>query len=214
MDKDDNDQLSQSESLKIIEDMIQQAKSQFNEDGHLYLFWGWLIFTCSIGFFVLSHIFHAPWSSLVWMLTWVAMVYNYFYLRRKHGRRKVTTYADRFLGIVWMSYLIALVVMVLIVGSIYVQLGMNYYVFNGPVLLCMYGIPTFTTGKVLNFKPLFWGAIGCWTLAVIYPFVPYDYNILLLAVAMLIAWIIPGYILKNRHKKSNTPASDHGLQGT
>ncbi len=214
MDKEQNDQLSQSESLKIIEDMIQQAKSQFNEDGHLYLFWGWLIFACSVGFFVLDHVFHAAWSSMVWMLTWVAMVYNYIYLRRKHGRRKVTTYADRFLGIVWMSYLIALVVMVLIVGSIYTQLGMNYFVFNGPVLLSMYGIPTFTTGKVLNFKPLIWGAVGCWTLAVIYPFVPYDYNILLLAVAMLIAWIIPGYILKHRYKKSNTPTPDHGLQGT
>lgn len=210
----DNDQLTQSESLKIIEDMIQQAKSQFNEDGHLYLFWGWLIFGCSVAFFVLEHVFHFAWSSLVWMLTWVAMLYNYYYARRKHRRKKVTTYADRFLSIVWQSYLISIVVMVLIVGTIYASLGKDYFVFNGPVLLCMYGIPTFTTGRVLKFKPLIWGAIGCWVLAVIFPFVPYDYNILLLAVAMLMAWIIPGYILKSRYKKSNTPASDHGLQGT
>ena len=34
------EKMTEQESLRLIESMINTAKSQFSEDGHLYLLWG------------------------------------------------------------------------------------------------------------------------------------------------------------------------------
>ena len=67
----------------------------------------------------------------------------------------------------------------------------------------MYGMPTFLSGIILKFKPLIIGAICCWLLAVATPFANYDYQFLLMACAVIAAWIIPGYLLKEKFKKEN-----------
>jgi hypothetical protein len=191
--------LSSAESLRLIESMIQRAKNQFNEDGFLYLFWGWLILFCCIAEFILERMHFAyPW--LIWLLTWVALAYHIIYIRRKRRKRVVTTQSDHFLGMVWIAYIIALFLMV-VLGNIYEARGQHFWEFGNSLLLLLYGIPTFTTGMVLKFKPLWIGALGCWTLAMIAPFLPPDYHDLPLALAMIIAWIIPGYLLKVQHRK-------------
>ena len=47
--------ISGKESLAIIESMINKAKNQFSENGHLYLLWGWAVFVCSIAQFILMN---------------------------------------------------------------------------------------------------------------------------------------------------------------
>jgi hypothetical protein len=47
------------------------------------------------------------------------------------------------------------------------------------------------------------GGIGCWVLSVIALYVPYDYQLLLVPAAMIIAWIIPGYLMRAKFKKVN-----------
>jgi hypothetical protein len=37
------EKFSPQESLQLIESMIDQAKSRFSENGHLYLLWGWIV---------------------------------------------------------------------------------------------------------------------------------------------------------------------------
>jgi len=44
------------------------------------------------------------------------------------------------------------------------------------------------------------GGIGCWILSVTTLVIPYDYHLLLLAASMVIAWIIPGYILQKQYQ--------------
>ncbi len=34
-------------------------------------------------------------------------------------------------------------------------------------------------------------------------FVPYDYQLLMLPLAVIVAWIVPGYLLQAKHKKEN-----------
>jgi len=45
------------------------------------------------------------------------------------------------------------------------------------------------------------GGIGCWVLSVLTRYIDYDYQLLMLAIAMVIAWIIPGYILRSNYQK-------------
>jgi hypothetical protein len=69
--------------------------------------------------------------------------------------------------------------------------------------LVLYGIPTFLSGVILKFKPLSTGGFICWFLAVAAMFIPYEYQLLLLALAVACAWIIPGYLLRSKFKKEN-----------
>ena len=77
----------------------------------------------------------------------------------------------------------------------------EYYKFISPAFLALYGMPTFMSGILLRFRPLVIGGIGCWVLSVLTRFIDYDYQLLMLAAAMVIAWIIPGYILRSNYQK-------------
>src|SRR5215211_1027351 len=96
---------SPQQSLSIIQSMIDTARNKFSDNGYLYLLWGWVVFVCSIAQFVLLN-FHYEYHYMVWMLTWVAFIYQFIYLARKKRKEKVKTYADRLIGFVWMVFVI------------------------------------------------------------------------------------------------------------
>jgi len=54
---------------------------------------------------------------------------------------------------------------------------------------------------------LVWGGVICWGLAILSTFTTYDTNILICATAILVSYIIPGYLLRNQHRKLSNP--DH-----
>jgi hypothetical protein len=199
--------ITQEESLRIIEAMISTAKTQFSQDGHLFLLWGWVVLFCSLSQFVLMHFVHTEWHYVVWILTWAALAYQVVYIRRKRSRRKVRTYADDILSAVWTAFLVVILVMAMVIGNIFQAKGMNFYAMVNPIFLLMYGVPTFVSGSVLKFKPLIFGGIGCWVLAIATAFLPQDWQILMISPAMLIAWISPGYQLRARYRKTYA----HGL---
>jgi len=70
-----------------------------------------------------------------------------------------------------------------------------------PCFLALYGMPTFLSGIILRFKPLVLGAIVCWMLAIVSLAVFWVYQPLLLAVAVVAAWIIPGFLLKTKYNQ-------------
>jgi hypothetical protein len=69
-----------------------------------------------------------------------------------------------------------------------------------PVTLILYGMPTFISGYIIRFKPLMAGGIGCWVLAIVCSMTPVEYQILFLTAAVLLAWIIPGYLMRQKHQ--------------
>jgi FtsH-binding integral membrane protein len=192
---------SAEQSLQVIHQMIEKAKNQFSENGHLYLLWGWLVFICSVAQFILLKFIKYEYHYMVWMLTWLAVIYQVFYLRKQNRKQKIQTYADTMTGYIWISFFILLMLAGFAIGK---TGGENYYKLFGPVFLAIYGVPTFLSGIFLRFKPLVIGGIGCWLLSIVAHFIPYDFQLLLLSAAMIIAWIIPGYALQRRYKTQNT----------
>ena len=196
-----HENFSPEQSLQVIQSMIEKAKNQFSENGHLYLLWGWVVFICSVAQFVLLKIVGYEKHYYVWMLCWVAVIYQFYYLHKEKRRQKVKTYADRIIGFIWISFFVLMV----LVGFSLGQTGTaNYYKLISPVFLAMYGVPTFLCGILLKFRPLVAGGIGCWALSALSHFIPYDYQLLLLSAAMVVAWIIPGYILRKRQMNRRT----------
>jgi hypothetical protein len=188
---------SPQDSLQLIESMINKAQNRFNENGHLYLLWGWVIFVCSISHFVVDYwnLFSNP--QLVWFLTWGALIYQTIYIARRKKKERVRTYTDDIVGWVWVVFVILMALVGFIAGK-----G-NTWQLMYPLFLVLYGVPTFLTGVIIKFQPLQVGAISCWILAIASTFVPTQFQVLFLTLAVLSAWIIPGYLLRSRFKNQN-----------
>jgi len=191
------ERLSPEESLRLIESMINRVKDRFGEDGYLFLFWGWLVFFCGITEFVLSHFMHYAKHYWVWSLCWAALVYQVYYIRKKHRTLKVHTYTGHILGYVWITYLILSFLIGFLIGRL---TGNNYFYHIFPIVLSLYGMPLFLSGIILRFRPLVYGAVCSWILSVIATFLSFDYQMLMLPVAMMTGWIIPGYLLRAKSK--------------
>jgi len=200
----ENDEMTPEKNLLLIESMINRAKDRFSENGHLYLLWGWVIFFCSIGHFILLNVLQYERHYMIWMVTWVVALYQIIYLARRKKKEKVKTYTGDIMGYVWLAFVIAMFLMGFILAR---GEGQNYYRLINPFFLMLYGIPTFLSGIILKFKPLITGGVLCWQLTIVSTFIPYDYQLLLLSVAMLVAWIIPGYALRSKYNKNNNYGS-------
>ena len=188
-------ELSTRDSLQLIESMINKAQNRFSENGHLYLLWGWVVLVCSITSFIAIY-FYGNGKSLmyVWMLTIPTVIYQMIYLARVKKNTAVRTYTDEINSYVWLVF----VIMGFLVGIIVGRSGQPQ-LFN-PLVLMLYGMPTFLSGVILKFKPLRIGAICCWVLALVSVLIPYQFSFLLLALAVITTWIVPGYLLRSRFK--------------
>ena len=186
---------SAKDSLQLIESMISKAQNRFNENGHLYLLWGWVILVCSITSFISVYFFNNYKNLMyVWMLTFPTIVYQMIYLARVKKSAAVQTYTDEINSKVWVVF----VIMGFLVGIIIGKSGQPQ-LFN-PLILALYGMPTFLSGVILKFVPLRIGAVSCWILALVSVFIPYQFSFLLLAIAVITTWIVPGYLLRSRFK--------------
>ncbi len=190
--------LSSAQSLALISSMIQKARNQYSENGHLYLVWGWVVFICGLAQFILINVFQYEKHYLVWFATLGAFFYQVFYLVRNKRRTYVRTYTHDIIGYVWLVFVVLIFLQAVIFGFI---MGVDYYKVMNPGLLALYGMPTFLTGAIIRFRPLMIGAVGCWLLAIGVAFAPAHYQPAFLSAAVLVAWIIPGYLLRQRFKQ-------------
>jgi hypothetical protein len=191
------EKFSPEESLQAIHAMIEKAKDHFSENGHLYLLWGWVVFMCSVVQFILMQAGYEKHYQ-VWFFTWITVAYQIYYIKKQNSKQRVKTYADSMIGFVWIGFSILMVVMIFLL--IKKEMGRELFY---SVFLALYGMPTFLCGALLKFRPLIIGGIGCWVLAISSAFIPFEYQLLLISFAMVIAWIIPGYMMRAKYKKQN-----------
>ncbi|HZG01139.1 MAG TPA: hypothetical protein VEY71_09055 [Chitinophagales bacterium] len=185
--------ITEHESLLLIREMIQATKAKLSEDGFMFLLWGWLVFIASLAEFALMQIeyphHYITWSVLMPLGAVVSVVYSL----RKSKTENVKTYVDEFMAYLWGAFVVAL----LIVLGFMSKIGpVNAY----PVLLVLYGIATFVTGGALRFRPLILGGVCCGVLAIVSMFLSFEYQLLALALAVLLTYIVPGHLLRQQHR--------------
>ena len=117
-------------------------------------------------------------------------------LKKKTKTQKVNTYTEEIYGFVWIAFFICLMLSLFIVNY-----SGNFKLIY-PIILVLYGLPIFLSGVILKFKPLIMGSICCWIFSVLALFILPEFQLLLVAVAVLLAWIIPGYLLRIKYNNS------------
>jgi len=180
--------MSGEESLRIITEMINKTKINIRQGSFHLLFWGWLIFACSISEYLLFKLtdFAHPYYTWFFVIpgVFVSMIYGFV-----TGRKAVVhTYAERIYMWIWMAFFFATVVL-FIVHSNSMGTIASY-------ILLLAGIPTFVSGTVIKFRPLIIGGVSFWILALIIHFAGPSIAPLGVPVAMLTGYLIPGYMLK------------------
>lgn len=194
--------MTEKDSMELITSMINKAKNNFTERGLLYLIWGWVILICCLISFAGTYFLHNEKLQWIWLSVYLVLAFQAVYIRKNRKKDRTRTYTGEINGYVWLVFLISLILMV------HICIFSRQYQLIDPLLLVLYGVPTFLTGMLIKFRPLWIGAICCWLLAAVSPFVPAEFVELLIGVAVIAAWITPGYLLSKRFRKErNAPVA-------
>jgi len=188
-------QLNESESLALIRQMIHSVKEEMEDDSFYYLFWGWMVFIASMMQYILIKM-QSEYNWIGWMVLMpLGGLVTGIYARRQEKGKRVKTYIDALMKYVMISFLVSLV----LVLAFQSKLELSTY----PMVLMVYGMWLFVSGAAIRFRPLIIGGIINWILCVASFFFPFDIQLLLLAIAVLLGYIIPGHMLKNKFSNSN-----------
>jgi hypothetical protein len=185
--------LTPEESLQVIRSMIEKTKTTVADNSFYFLLWGWLVFAAALLQYILVVFVRTPLNGMAWNLMFVGFIVSIIRGARKEPR-KVKTYVDEGLRHIWECVVILQIVIVLI----YFKRGdwEHCYVF----FVLTYSTGCFLTGRLLRFAPLVWGAFATWAIAILMTYTDAPANMLLTSAAVLVSYIIPGYLLRAQYK--------------
>jgi len=192
-------QLTERESLRLIQEMITTAKKEQKDDGKAWIIWGWMLFLAA----TLSYLnlqFHWVDTSFFWNMFGLSAIVllgyravRYFFLRQT---TRVKTYTSDLFEKLNIGFFISLMLNIFAIN-----LGVNPTL-GFALLLGLYGFWILVYGAVLNFRPSIIGAYITWGFAFASLFVDkFEYTMLLHAAAVLCGYIIPGHIAYREFKK-------------
>jgi hypothetical protein len=187
-------ELTSGESLELIARTINDAKNEFRNTGISILYWGAIVTVCALVTF-LNYYLRWHWLDYIWFLTIAAIIPQVFINKKEREERKFKTLRGELIGGIWLSFGIAIALLFLI--PMFRNIPQIDFVF-----LILYGIPTFATGYGCKCTPMIIGGIACWIFAVVSLYTPNHYMALLNAGAALLAWFIPGLILRREYLKA------------
>ena len=221
--------LSEQESLALITNMIQRAKSSYHDSGASLLLWGTVVTIASFVSY-LRETLHFSIGFDIWLILLVAIIPQVFISIKERKQRQFKSHTDIALNAVWLTYAITLFGLTLyqnIVPGITTELikgegwmMMKHYIDDSKpdeilrpfvpgifsIYLLVFALPTLITGIVKKFKPMIIGAVIAYILFIMSCFTPLKYDMLFGAIVAMACWFIPGIIVRkryNRQKKTN-----------
>lgn len=187
---------SPQQSLELIESMIKKVRNNIGDNRFYFLLWGWLTFAAILLQFVLKVVVSYRHHYLVWLAVLPAVLVTILKANKTH-RSAPKTYVGESMGYLWMGMGISFFVLTFIISA---SIG---WLKAWPFFILFYGLGTFVSGMLLKFRPLVIGGISNWVLACVAVLLPYNYQLLIAAAAIMASYIIPGHIIK-------PTANDHG----
>lgn len=184
-------EMTHEKSLKIIYEMIETSKTNFKDNSFFFLLWGWLVLAASLIHFALLYTPcqypFLPWPILMTTGAIVSVIAGF----RMGRKSKVISQIDKMMIYLWYGFLIVLIIIIAMTLTGNIPWRITY-----PLIILLYGLGTFVSGGILKFRPLITGGIASWFIAIIAFLVPSHYVLLLTGLSILIAYLIPGYMLR------------------
>lgn len=183
-------EITEQESLIIIQNMINKTKEHFFDNSNLFLLWGIAVFICSVSQFILIKNGIQD-SEAVWIAMPIIAIIHIYVVVKKSKEIKIKTYNIDAISALWTAIGIAFIC---ITALSYTKINIL------PFIILLYAIGTFVTGKIIDFKPLVIGALICFILSIGITFIKGENQLLVMAIAIIVSYIIPGILLKRAFK--------------
>lgn len=188
--------ITEQEGLHLIQQMIQVAKEDHRENGEGWLVWGWLLFIASVSSAVLAFLDSSRYIGWIWtaVLLIGAVISSCFQIL-KRKKERVRTYVQELLDRFGNGFFISLFVIIAAGFISKTSFGFGYY-------YILYAFWMFIYGSAIRFKPLVIGAYVNWAAAIaIFLVKDTAFVMVISAVAVLIGYLIPGYMLQAEYRK-------------
>jgi hypothetical protein len=200
------EQFSKTESLRIIEQMISAAKNDHRENGHGWLWWGWLLFAASILSALLVQFGQAEYVGWVWSGMTIVVIIAFIWEARGRKTEVVKTYIEELLDKFSAGFMISLLVIITantIIANYNDDDKGQSVAFAFGYFYILYAFWMYIHGSAIRFRPLKVGAYVNWAAAIaIFIVKDFKYAMLISAFAVAVGFLIPGYMLRNQYKKS------------
>ncbi len=193
------DELTEHESLQIIQQMIDTAKHEQKDDGKGWIIWGWMLFIASI-LTVVNMRFHWFQTFFFWNLLGAATLIIFlvelirdFVIKKNE---KVKTYTAAIFKKLNIGFFVSLFFII-------IAMNVGIHPLKGfALLISLYGFWILIYGALLDFKPSVIGAFVTWALAFAALFQnSFQVVMLLHAASALCGYIIPGHIANRNFKE-------------
>jgi hypothetical protein len=185
----ENQPLSAEQSLGIISQMIRQAQGKVQQSSFYFLLWGWVITLANLGMYcTLVFTAYDEYAPFFWLLPIPAWIATIIYGRSQERSSSTTSHLDKISMWLWIFTGIAILPVIIFGYQI------NYQI--NPIVLTLVSIPTFVSGIIIRFRPLLAGGISFIILSIVCFLVDGPTQYLIGGVAMILGYLIPGYLLK------------------
>jgi hypothetical protein len=194
MEKDQ--QMTGEQSLEIIQQMIAQAKTNITDSGFGWLLWGTMIFLTCISTYIFIDIgsenIFLGWN-IFGLITVILLTYDII----KHKKKQARTYVDDLLKLVDIGFIICLFTIIISINvAVSPNSGFGFF-------LMIFAFLMLIKGGVVKSNSLIIGAVVNWAGAIaIFINKEFRYDMLIMAAAVLIGYIIPGLQLRSNYRKS------------
>lgn len=194
----DKNKLTPEEGFNIINQAIANLRMNYREYANIFLLWGWILMLASVSNFIILKLLLSKeayelmglYSLGNWAVFGIIGFIILFFMNRKIDKNKIVyNHLESYIKKLWMvaagSFLIATLVCI------------KLEIMPPPIMLLIAGIATTTSGLFLKFKPLIIGGMSFFVFSIVTTFVLNEYIALIVGVAIICGYLIPGYLLKS-----------------
>jgi hypothetical protein len=195
---EEKNEMTEQESLKLINEMIGKAKRSYITTGAASIVWGILIVVCSLLTWYQVYTKHF-FGFDVWLLVFLALIPQIYFSIAEKKKKNFVGHDEHTMTYVWSTFAICIFIL-----SFYDNKFGNDGSHSTTLFMLLYGIPTFITGGIFKFKPMILGGINCWVFSIASMYTDFSTSMFFMAACGLFAWLIPGIILWKRYKKQQS----------
>lgn len=197
MKEQDEKNLNPEESLRLIRETIDLAKNSVRDNGFHFLLWGWLVVLASlVNYYLMTKGYPYDKANLAWIvMPLIGMPVALFYEWKKEKRQPGNNIISKWYGLVWLGFAFALILSII--------LAVRSQISPIPLILIQAGFATFLSGILLRFNALITGGALLWVGAAACIFLPWETHTLVQAGAVALGYIVPGYLLNAKVRRSH-----------
>jgi hypothetical protein len=187
------------EEIRLIREMIEKTKRNYAESWKFFFLWGIVVILGIIGMHALVFL---KKFNLIW-LNWtifmgIGVIIQIFLVSKRQQTQEVKTYVQQ--AVVHLSFACGMAF--LFTGFILPLLNIYSYGVIPIMVSVIAGVIIFTFGGIYEWNFLKWCGVFWWLGALGMVFIHWHYRSLVVALLIIVGYLIPGFILHARYKKS------------